>query len=325
MLSVPLAAQRVIPLYPGTAPGSQPAAQDERAYYSPAWGTQIVANVTRPTLTVYQPAPGKATGTSVVICPGGGFVALSINSEGVDVAKWLAARGVTAFVLKYRLAHTGDDAVAEFSNAMKTPGAFQALTGAVIPLAIADGQNAVTWVRAHADEFGIAPNRVGMMGFSAGGTIVAALAYHYTPDSRPAFVAPVYAYTGALPASPVPADAPPMFVTAATDDDLGLAPQSVALYSAWLAAKHPAELHMYAHGGHGFGMRTKHIATDTWIERFAAWLDEQGLLTPLRAPTVQYRSPAGIAYRSQRDTGAVARAEHALALDPKNVDKIIAL
>ena len=278
LIGAPVEAQRVIPLYPGAAPGSESWTHTERGYFSQRWQTQIVTNVVRPSLTAYLPTKAKATGTAVVICPGGGFYALAINSEGIEVAKWLAARGVAAFVLKYRLVRTGDDAPAEFSAAMDKPGGFRAATDDIIPLAIADGHAAVAYVRAHSAELGVSPDRVGLMGFSAGGTVAVAVAFRYSPESRPAFVAPIYAYTGAVTDTVVPGDAPPLFVTAATDDDLGLAPQSVALYSRWLAAKKPAELHMYAHGGHGFGMRTKHIPTDTWIARFGDWLGAQGLL-----------------------------------------------
>jgi acetyl esterase/lipase len=269
-------AQRVIPLYTGAAPGSESWTHEEKEYYSDGWRTQIVANVTKPTLTAYLPATDKATGTSVVIAPGGGFYALSINSEGVDVAKWLAARGVAAFVLKYRLARSGADAVADFNAAMKAPAQFSAATGPVIPLAIADGRAAVAYVRAHAAEFGLNPERVGLMGFSAGGTVATGVAFQHDSASRPAFVAPIYAFTAPVNMTTVPADAGPMFVAAATDDELGLAPQSVALYSKWLAAKKPVELHMYARGGHGFGMRNQSLPTDAWIERFGEWLAVQG-------------------------------------------------
>src|SRR5258705_13279748 len=278
VLASPLGAQRVISLYSGTAPGSESATYQEREYFSKDWQTQIVVDVTRPTLIAYLPAPDKATGTAVVICPGGGFYALSMNSEGADVAKWLASRGVAAFVLKYRLVKSGDNAAAELDAAINTPGVFEAKTRDVIPLAVADGRNAVAYVRAHAAEFGISPDRVGLMGFSAGGTIVASVAFKYDKSSRPAFLAPIYAYTGAVPPAAVPSDAPPMFVVAATDDNLGLAPQSVDLYSKWAAAKKNAELHMYSKGGHGFGMRVQHTPSDTWIERFDDWLGVQGLL-----------------------------------------------
>src|SRR5450432_4371094 len=108
------AAQEVIPLYAGTPPGSTPENYPEKEYFSKLWNTDVVANVTKPSLTIFKPAPEVKNGTAIVICPGGGFMALSITSEGTDVAKYLAARGMTAFVLKYRLAHTGDDATAEF-------------------------------------------------------------------------------------------------------------------------------------------------------------------------------------------------------------------
>ena len=108
------AAQDVIPLYPGVAPGSSQESYPEKDYFSKVWNTEVVTNVTRPTLTVFKPSPELKNGTAIVICPGGGFMALSITSEGSDVAKYLAARGVTAFVLKYRLVHTGEDATQEF-------------------------------------------------------------------------------------------------------------------------------------------------------------------------------------------------------------------
>ena len=129
----------------------------------------------------------------MVICPGGGFMALSINSEGNDVAKYLAAKGVTAFVLKYRLAHTGDDAQQEFAALYADRQKFQQTVGKVVPLSVADGLAAVTYVRQHASEWGVSPDRVGIIGFSAGGAVTAGVAFHYTPEGRPAFVAPIYA------------------------------------------------------------------------------------------------------------------------------------
>jgi acetyl esterase/lipase len=273
------AAQQVIPLYPGSASGSAQQPDAEKQYFSKEWQTEIVTNVTRPTLTEFKPSAETKNGTAIVICPGGGFMALSINSEGNDVAKYLAARGVTAFVLKYRLAHTGDDAAQEFEDLYKDKQKFGALVQPVIPQAIADGQAAVTYVRSHAADLGINADRVGIIGFSAGGTVTAGVAFHYTPESRPAFVAPIYAAAGMMATAPVPADAPPMFIAAATDDSLGLAPDSIALYQAWAGAHKSVELHMYAKGGHGFGMRVQNIPTDHWIDRFADWLALEGFMT----------------------------------------------
>ena len=271
------AAQEVIPLYPGTPPGSTPGSYPEKEYFSKAWNTEVVANVTKPTLTVFKPAPELKNGTAVVICPGGGFMALSITSEGTDVARYLTARGVTAFVLKYRLAHTGEDATQEFTVLYADKQKFHDTVGNIIPLAVADGLAAVTYVRQHASEWGVSPDRVGIIGFSAGGRVTAGVAFHYSPEGRPAFVAPIYA-GGEWKDLSVPADAPPMFVAAATDDSLGLAPASVALYEKWTGAQKSAELHMYAKGGHGFGMRPHNLPTDHWIDRFADWLELQGWL-----------------------------------------------
>jgi acetyl esterase/lipase len=187
-------------------------------------------------------------------------MALSINSEGFDVAKYLAAKGVTAFVLKYRLAHSGEDATQEFTDLFNDRQKFQQTVGPAIPLAIADGLAAVTYVRQHASEWKISPDRVGIIGFSAGGRVTSGVAFHYKPEGRPAFVAPIYAGGDISKDTPVPADAPPMFIAAATDDSLGLAPESIALYQRWTDAHKSAELHMYAKGGHGFGLHSGAIA-----------------------------------------------------------------
>lgn len=270
------AAQDVVPLYPGTPPGSTAENYPEKQYFSKVWNTEVVANVTRPTLTIFKPSPDLKSGTAVVICPGGGFMALSIASEGTEVAKYLAAKGVTAFVLKYRLAHTGEDATQEFGALFADRPKYDAMTKNVIPLALADGLAAVAYVRQHASEWGISSDQVGIVGFSAGGFIASGVATRYASEGRPAFVAVIYA--GLMRDSSVPTDAPPMFIAAATDDDLGLAPASIGLYQKWTAAEKSAELHMYAKGGHGFGVRPHNLPTDHWIDRFAEWLQLEGFL-----------------------------------------------
>jgi len=272
------AAQEVIPLYKGTPPGSTPENYPEKQYFSKSWNTEVVSNVTKPSLTVFKPAPDQKNGTAAVVVPGGGFMALSINSEGNDVARYLAAKGITAFVLKYRIARTGEDATQEFAALYADKAKFSETIGKVVPLSIADGLAAVAYVRRHASEWGVSRDRVGIIGFSAGGTVALGAAYQYAPEGRPAFVAPIYAAPGRLNDLSIPADAPPMFIAAATDDNLGLAPDSVALYEKWTAAQKSVELHMYAKGGHGFGMHTNNIPTDHWIDRFVDWLELQGFL-----------------------------------------------
>jgi acetyl esterase/lipase len=277
-LAVGAIAQETVPLYSGAPPGSAPADYPEKQYFSKAWNTDVVTNVTKPSLTVFKPASGTANGSAIVIAPGGGFMALSIESEGNQVARWLAARGMTAFVLKYRLAHTGEDATQEFQTAYADRQKFGQMIGAVVPMSIADGIAAVGFVRKHASDWGIDPNKVGIVGFSAGGTVTLGTAVQYTPESRPAFVAPIYASASRVADLKVPADAPPMFIAAATDDQLKLAPDSIAIYQAWAGAGKPVELHMYSKGGHGFGMRKQGTPSDQWIDRFGDWLALNGFL-----------------------------------------------
>src|SRR3954453_9061624 len=170
------AQQKVIPLYNGPAPGSENWTWDEVENDNNAWKTKIVYNVSKPTLNVFLPdASAPATGTAVIICPGGGFHALSINSEGYDVANWLTKKGVTCFVLKYRLGHSStNDPAGELGARMAKPG-FSDTVKSIIPLAVADGKAAIAYVRQHAAEYNINPDKIGIMGFSAGGTVTASL------------------------------------------------------------------------------------------------------------------------------------------------------
>jgi|GEM_PF-55517 len=277
--TIALAQDRVVPLYEGPAPGSSSWDWQESESLKNGWNTRVVYNVTQPTLSVFLPEAGKANGTSVVICPGGAFRALSIESEGFDVARWLTKKGVTCFVLKYRLVHMKtDDPVAEMTADWGTP-AFAEESRKVIPLSIADGRNAVAWLRRHIDEWKLDPDRIGIVGFSAGGTVAGAAAFGYDVRNRPSFVASIYPFFPDELIGKVAEDAPPMFLAAASDDGLDLAPHSVALYNAWLKAKKNVEMHLYAKGGHGFGMRSQKLPSDQWIERFGDWLQLNGWLT----------------------------------------------
>jgi acetyl esterase/lipase/lysophospholipase L1-like esterase len=276
-----LQAQKVIPLYSGKAPGSEAWTWQERENTKNLFNSRVIYNVAQPTLTAYLPPAAQANGTAVIVAPGGAFHTLSIESEGSDVAKWLNAKGVAAFVLKYRLVHMDtDDPV---GTVMKKMGDFKKLdeeNDSMVNMAIADGLKAIEYVRSHAAEYNINPKRIGFMGFSAGGTVTMGTVFNYTTANRPDFAAPIYPYMNALKKQDIPGDAPPLFICAASDDQLGLAPHSTNLYNAWIAAKKTAELHMYEKGGHGFGMRKLNLPTDTWIERFGDWLDLHGLLWP---------------------------------------------
>ncbi|MBO0951914.1 alpha/beta hydrolase [Fibrella forsythiae] len=274
-------AQQVIRLYEGKAPGSESWTWSEAENTTNMFKKRVVYNVSSPTITAYLPSPDRANGTAVIVAPGGAFHTLSIDSEGIEVAKWLNEKGVAAFVLKYRVVHSlTNDPVAELMPKMADFKELDEENAPVIPLAIADGKRAIEYVRQHAKEFGITPNRIGLMGFSAGGTVTMGVGFDYTAANRPDFLAPIYPYLGemAIAKQVVPADAPPLFVCAASDDQLGLAPHSTKLYTDWLTAKKSAELHIYLKGGHGFGMRKQNLPTDTWIDRFGDWLSFTGFL-----------------------------------------------
>jgi acetyl esterase/lipase len=272
------AQEKVIQLYDGVAPGSENWNWDEKENDHNFWNTRLVYNVSHPTLTVFSPDPAANKGTAVIICPGGAFYVLAIDKEGNDAAKWLAKKGITCFVLKYRLGHILTDDPAQEVTSKMGKKEFRDTIAPIIPLEVADGRAAIAYVRQHASEYKVSPDRIGIIGFSAGGTVTASTAFNYSTENRPNFVAPIYAYMPASLQSNVPADAPPLFLTAAADDQLGLAPHSVDLYDKWTAAKHSAELHIYAKGGHGFGMRVQNIPTDTWIDRFYDWLSVQGFV-----------------------------------------------
>jgi acetyl esterase/lipase/lysophospholipase L1-like esterase len=281
------AQQKVIQLYSGAAPGSENWTYNEKTYDS-GKKDELIYNVSHPTLTVYAADPSIATGTAVIVCPGGGFYILSENSEGVDVARWLNQKGITVFLLKYRLAQSMTaNPGKELGEAMKKPD-FADIVKPIIPLSVADGKAAIAYVRSRAVDYNIDPQRIGIIGFSAGGTVAASSAFNYTAENKPDFVAPIYAYMPPYLQGKIADDAPPMFLCAATDDGLGLASHSVDLYSKWLASKHIAELHLYQKGGHGFGMNKQNIPTDTWIDRFGDWLKLNGWLKPIDPKVAAY-------------------------------------
>lgn len=251
----------------------------EKTYFSNMWDTEVVTNVSVPTMMVFKPAEGQGNGTSVIIAPGGGLYALSIESEGTWVAQWLVKKGFTAFVLKYRLMPTGEDGVVEMGELSRRDSKkFFAGVQEVIPYSVADGLAAISYVRENAASYGINPEKLGFMGFSAGGAVTMGVGYQYSEKTRPDFLVPVYPWVDAMPVQAPPEDAPPMLIVCATDDPLDLAKSSIELYNSWHEKGLSIGLHMYAKGGHGFGMRKNGNASDTWIERFYDWALSQGIV-----------------------------------------------
>jgi len=253
----------VIPLWPGGAPGSETWEQVERETVMPEWQMPLVHNVVQPSLTVYQPA--NPSGTAVIVAPGGGFRFLAIEHEGRQVAEWLCAHGITAFILKYRLLRTSPEPWKDAPDR----AAHEAEMGRLLPLTHADAAQAMRIVRARAGEWQTDPARIGIMGFSAGGLVASQLALDFTPATRPDFAAVIYG--APFQEISAPAGAPPLFLACAQDDELAARPV-VAMYSAWQAAKLPVEMHIYASGSHGFGMRRLGLPCDSWIDRFEDWL-----------------------------------------------------
>jgi len=251
------------------------------------WGDTFTRNVTVATLTPVLPKPGTANGAAVVVAPGGGLRWLSMSNEGWEVAQALADRGIAAFVLKYRLQPTPAD-LGEFErnmNGMFAAGAPRPPRPTVDPMSaqpggpfanpVADAEAAFALIRSRAGEWGVDPDRIGMMGFSAGAgtTMATTLA---GGAAKPAFIAPIY---GGMDAVAVPADAPPMFVALAIDDPL-FGNRGIGLVQSWHRAGKPVELHLYQNGGHGFGLGNPDRTSLGWFDVFMRWLDVNGFLKP---------------------------------------------
>jgi acetyl esterase/lipase len=270
-------AQKVISLCEGKAKGSENWTWEEAVSEKNIFNTKVIYNVSSPTITAY--LPEKPNGTSVIVAPGGAFHTLSIDNEGIDVAKWLNAKGVTAFVLKYRVVRSlTDDPVKELMPKMANFKALDEENATVVPLATQDGLTAVKYVREHAKDLNLDPKKIGFMGFSAGGTLTMSVVYSADDSNRPNFVAPIYPYENAIIGTNMPKEKTPIFIAVASDDQLGFMPHSINIYRKWFDAKQPAELHIYEKGGHGFGMRKTGISTDGWIDNFGNWLKMQGYL-----------------------------------------------
>lgn len=268
------AQQKVIRLYDGPAPGSENWYWSEgETFAGSPMNAKIAYNVTNPSLVVYK--PGKPSGVAVIVCPGGSYHVLNIELEGTNIARELNDKGITVFLFKYRMVRSfTNDPWKEMMEARKNPDSLRQKMAPLRTMAMTDLNKAIAYVRQHASEYKIDSNRIGIMGFSAGGFLVANVAYNFAPEARPDFVAPIYSVISNIKDRFVKPDAPPLFIAAATDDALAEVSNSVNLYTDWINAKKSAELHLYAKGGHG--LRNTHAST--WINRFVEWLYSQGFL-----------------------------------------------
>jgi len=289
MISFILSAQQVMPLYDGSIPNAKPCNEQDHEFIDTSWnkdGILIVDHISKPTLTVYEVPKEKRNGTAVIICPGGGYAVLAAGHEGADVAKAFNEVGVTAFVLRYRLPK--DECMDK---------------KAFVPLM--DAQQAIWFVRTHARQYGINEHRIGIMGFSAGGHLASTAGTHFNPvrrelagvNLRPDFMLLIYAvisfndsigHIGSrdnlIGKSPdknlehlfsnetqITPQTPPTFLVHASDDDAVNPENSIRFYQTLLKNKVQAELHLYEHGGHGFGL---HIpgTKEEWFISCINWM-----------------------------------------------------
>jgi len=301
-MGAPAVAQASFPIWIGTPAGSENWRQTEITYTVPIpqrgseaspLSATMVRNVIKPTLTAYFPEAKTEKKAAVIICPGGGFRFLSWQFEGADMAKWFAAHGVVAFVLKYRLAQTSADPlkfdqefaafVSAFSQAISSgqrPRSLEEMlpdraSREVRTLASADARQAVKYVRSHSAEWGISPDRVGMLGFSVGAFLVTDVIMAHDPASRVDFAALIYG--GEVGKQPIPTEVPPLFMVAAQDDRWmsGIARD---LFSSWDLAGKAVEFHYFDRGGHGFGTREQKLPVDHWMDSLGRWMVTRRLM-----------------------------------------------
>lgn len=302
------AQQPVIKIWDGPAPGSENWTQKEMVYEytSPIWHEKNVAlfNVVEPTLTVFLPRPENATGSAMIVCPGGGFTALSWDNEGLNVAKKMAEKGIAAFVLKYRIGYSGGTdeetrliARTSYGGEKRTPES-QEMTkkneeitrtmtsaysgqkenvvvtnstlarnlGNIEYMAGDDGRRAMELVRKNAEKWKLNPDKIGMIGFSAGGMVALDVAFSHTELSKPNLVGVMY---GVFGAKGVPADPMPLFIGATQYEALG---GTLALYQSWCEKRLPAEIHSFTASNHGFGYRDNGDPVNSWIDLFYNFL-----------------------------------------------------
>lgn len=261
-----LTSQETIPLWPDGAPGFE-SRKNEPEQAKDWW----VRNVHNPSITVFLPPAGTANGTSVLICPGGGHRNLVYNAEGTETATYFNKLGVTAFVLKYRLAREENS---PYSLEVHTPQ---------------DVNRAMRLIRSKANTWGIKQDKIGIMGFSAGGEVAAMVAYTGKTqpaakdpidqyNSRPDFQILIYPGPLGIP-STVPPDAPPSFLLVA-NDDMCCSQPVIDLLAAYRKAKRPIEVHIYTQGNHGFNMgnRSKLKSISSWPDRLTDWMWDNGII-----------------------------------------------
>jgi acetyl esterase/lipase len=282
--SQPFESRTVFPVWPGAVPGQSNPLQHESTMRVPGQDVHIVRNVTVPTLTTFLPQSNPSR-TAMIIAPGGGFRVLSIESEGYFVAEWFAQHGIAAFVLKYRLAQTpasDEEFMPGHRGAAAAPAPGGVPPGALAPLppgaqanATADAIQAIKDVRANANRWGIAVDRIVFTGFSAGGVVTSEVMLATHAAERPNYAALIYGAPFArMPG--IPSNVPPAFLAVAADDPLAATPV-VRFFNALREAGNVAEMHVFRSGSHGFAMKDMHGTSDHWLDELYWWMHSYGL------------------------------------------------
>ena len=263
--SWPLQAQEVISLYDGPAPGSESWDWDETMYMG------MIADVSKPTLTVYRPE--KPNGVGMVVCAGGAFCFLCYDREAEYISKVYNSMGITCFALKYRVYHDADK---ERLVRDLTAGKMDSVSAQSIPLALADAAQAIRYVRSHAADYGIDPEKIGISGSSAGGTITMGTSMAFTDeDCRPNYAVATYPYLSPHILREAPANHPlPLFIASASDDAIIPVDSSLEFYRMWLEKNQKVEMHLFQKGNHGFVGQQFGLEVDNWTDNLHLWFKD---------------------------------------------------
>ena len=231
----------------------------------------LIDNVSLPEIELYKAKGDIKTNKAMIICPGGGLYFLAYEKEGTVLAKKLASKGITAVVLKYRT-YPREGSVINWVDNLWQTSAIVDCAKTILPYSAKDALSAIEMIRKNASKFEVDPNKIGLMGFSAGGAVTMQAAYEANENNQPNFIAPIYPWMAIVAAHKVPSNQPPAFISCANDDPLELASPTVAIYNDWIAAGAEADLHMFSKGGHGFGTNKFGIPVDIWSDLLVDWI-----------------------------------------------------
>ncbi|MAC93486.1 MAG: 1,4-beta-xylanase [Flavobacteriaceae bacterium] len=229
-------------------------------------------NISKPEISLYKAKGNSITDKAMIICPGGGLFFSAYEKEGVKLAKKLAQNGITAVILKYRTYPRKGSVIKWSQTLWDKPQMAIDSAKIILPYSSKDALSAIELIRNNAIKYNINPNKIGLMGFSAGGAVTMEAAYTSVMKNQPNFIAPIYPWMDIVDNQKVPINKPPAFVSCANDDPLELAAPSVQIYQDWILAGAEAELHMFSKGGHGYGMNKINAPVDRWSQLLIDWI-----------------------------------------------------